>query len=206
MKRVAWSCLISSCIIAAGSLSAQETAPAAEVPFGVTPDFAGDGWVDAYQPIGLRLSRPLNLETERLAVLIGRTDVSALFTVTPIVARYAANTLPLPRGESEMVVYLARRAEPWQEVARIPLRVRLRGGFHKAEMKPGLTLTTNGQVAPRENTDGTKPPYAGVTFNPAFRTSLVNDNGTFELQSNFLAVTKQAQALRFGAQGRSAPK
>lgn len=172
----------------------------------VTPDFASDAWVDAYQPIGLRLSRPIDTQAERLAVVIGRTDLSALFTVTPLVARYAANTLPLPRGESEIGVYLVRPGQQWQEIGRFPIRVRTRGGFHKAELKPGLTLMTNGQVAPEENADGTKPPYAGVTFNPAFRTTLVNDNGTFEVQSNFLAVTKQAQALRFAAQGRSAPK
>lgn len=172
----------------------------------VTTDFPVDGWVDAYQPIGLRLSRPLNTQTERLAIIVGRSDLSALFTVTPLVARYAANTLPLPRGESEIGVYLVRSGQPWEEIARFPIRVRTRGGFHKAEVKPGLTLTTNGQLAPGENGDGSKPPYAGVTFNPAFRTTLVNDNGSFEVQSNFLAVTKQSQALRFAAQGNSAPK
>jgi hypothetical protein len=74
-------------------------------------------------------------------------------------------------------------------------------------VKPALTLTTSGQIAPGKNGDGTRrPPYAGVTFNPAFTTSLANDNGTVEMQSNFVAVTKQAQALRFGSQGSSAPK
>ena len=179
---------------------------AGQTPLTVTTDFSSEAWVDAHQPIGLRLSRPLDVQSERLAIVIGKTDLSALFTITPLVARYAANTLPLPRGESEVGVYLVRPGQPWQEIGRFPIRVRTRGGFHKAEVKPGLTFTTNGQVAPSENDDGTKPPYAGVTFNPAFRTTLVNDNGTFEIQSNFLGVTKQAQALRFAAQGRSAPK
>jgi hypothetical protein len=86
------------------------------------------------------------------------------------------------------------------------LRVRTRGGFHKADVKPGLTLTTTGQLAPDHTGGGARRPFSGVTFNPAFTTALVNDNGTVEMQSNFLAVTKQAQALRFGAQGNSAPK
>jgi hypothetical protein len=183
---------------------AQPTEPQ---PLVITPDFGGDAWVDATQPIGLRLSRPLDLRNERLAVVVGRTDLSALFTVTPTVARYAANTLPLPSGETELVVYVVSRAQEWSEVARIPLRVRTRGGFQKKELKPALTLTTSGQIAPERNGDGSKrPPYTGVTFNPAVTTALVHDNGTLEIQSNFLAVTKQTQALRFGAQGSSAPK
>ena len=181
--------------------------PAETQPLVVTPDFPGDGWVDATQPIGLRLSRPLDLRNERLAVVVGRTDLSALFTVTPTVARYAANTLPLPSGETELVVYVVSRAQEWNEIARLPLRIRTRGGFYKADVKPALTLTTSGQIAPERNGDGSRrAPYTGVTFNPALTTALVNENGTLEVQSNFLAVTKQTQALRFGAQGSSAPK
>ena len=173
----------------------------------VTPDFAADAWVDPGQQIGLRLSRPLNLQTERLAIMVGRSDLSALFFVTPTVARYSANTLPLASGESEIVVYLVVTGAPWTEVARIPLRVRTRGGFHSAKVKPALTLTTNGQLAFDKGAPGSeRAPYTGVTFNPALTTALVNDNGSLELQSNFLAVTKQTQALRFGNQGRSAPK
>ena len=205
MKSLAMMCSIMVVSIAVPVL-AQETTQPVQDQLTVTPDFAGDAWVDAKQPIGIRLSRPLDLSTERLAVVIGRTDLSALFTVTPLTARYAANTLPLPRGESEMTVYLVKPGQPWQEIAKIPLRVRLRGGFEKAEVKPGLTFTTTGQVAPGENDQGVKPVYPGVTFNPALRTTLVRRGATLELQSNFLAVTKQTQALRFGAQGQSAPK
>src|SRR5687768_9964735 len=167
----------------------------------VTPEYAPDGWVDSKQPIGLQLSRPLNTQTERLAVVVGRTDLSALFTVTATVARYSATTLPLPKGETEVTAYLVTAGQPWQEIGKFPLRVRLNGGFHKAELKPGLTLTTTGQVAP----DATRT-SSGVTLNPALRSTLVRQNGTVELQSNFLAVTHQNQALRFGARGVDAPK
>lgn len=199
--------LITIMLVGAVPVPAQESATAASEALVITPDFGGDAWVDANQPIGLRLSRPLDLRRERLAVIVGHTDLSALFSVTPTVARYAANTLPLPGGESEMAVYVVPSDGPWREVARIPLRVRLRGGFHTAAVKPALTLTTNGQIAPGHNGDGSRrQPYTGVTFNPALTTTLVNDNGSVELQSNFLAVTKQTQALRFANQGRSAPK
>jgi hypothetical protein len=184
---------------------AQDTGRVPEaVPLVITPDFGNDAWVEGNQPIGLRLSRPLDPGTERLAVVIGHTDLSALFTVTPAVARYAANTLRLPSGETELVAYIVTAGKPWTEVARIPLRVRTRAGFYKSDVKPALTLTTSGQIA---NGEGAKrPPYTGVTFNPALTTSLANESGTVEVQSNFLAVTKQTQALRFGAQGSSAPK
>jgi hypothetical protein len=188
-------------------LDAQDSTTTGPDPIVITPDFGSDPWVDGNQPIGLRLSRPLDLRTERLAVIIGRVDLSALFTVTPTVARYAANTLRLPSGETELVAYIVTPGQPWREVLRVPLRVRTRAGFYRSDIKPALTLTTSGQIAPETNGDGTKrPPFGGVTFNPAFTTALANENGTVELQSNFLAVTKQAQALRFGARGNSAPK
>jgi hypothetical protein len=186
-------------------VGAQDAAPLPSVePLVITPDFGNDAWVEGNQPIGLRLSRPLDLKTERLAVVVGHTDLSALFTVTPTVARYAANTLRLPSGETELVAYIVSPGKAWTEVARIPLRVRTRAGFYKSDLKPALTLTTSGQIANGEG--GRRPPYTGVTFNPAFTTALANESGTVEVQSNFLAVTKQTQALRFGAQGTSAPK
>src|SRR4030095_13460317 len=116
------------------------------------------------QPIGFRLNRPLNIQTERLAIVVGRTDLSALFMVTPTTARYSANTLPLPAGETEITAYLVKTGEPWHELGKFPLRVHLRGGFRKADLKPGLTATTLGQVAP-----GTSRITSGVTFNPALR-------------------------------------
>ncbi len=171
----------------------------------VTPDFASDVWLDSNQQIGLTLSRPLNPQTERLAIMIGHIDLSALFSTTSTRARYSGNTLPLPSGESELVVYIVSTSGPWTEIAKIPLRVLTRGGFHRANVKPALTLTTNGQLAFDNRAGGERAPYTGVTFNPALTTAMVNDNGSFELQSNFLAVTKQTQALRFGNQGTSAP-
>ena len=197
--------LAATLCIAGGTAGAQDApAAAAADSLVITPDFANDAWVEGNQPIGLRLSRPLDLKTERLAVVIGRTDVSALFTVTPTTARYAANTLRLPSGETELVAYIVSPGKPWTEVVRVPLRVRTRGGFYKSDLKPALTLTTSGQIANGEG--GKRPPYTGVTFNPAFTTSLANENGAVEVQSNFLAVTKQSQALRFGARGSGAPK
>src|SRR5688500_19780436 len=81
--------------------SAAATDTAATPALSVTPDFAADAWVDANQPIGLRLSRPLDIQNERLAVIVGRTDLAALVTVTPHRARYARNTTPIPDGASE---------------------------------------------------------------------------------------------------------
>jgi hypothetical protein len=196
-------------VLAASSHASAQTDSASQagIPLTVAPDFAADAWVDANQPIGLRLSRPLDLAHERLAVVLERTDLSALFTVTPTVARYSATTLALPSGESELTAYVVTTAEGWKEIGRIPIRVRTRSGFRKADLNPALTLTTNGQLAPARNGDGSRrQPFTGVMFNPALTTALVNDHGAVELQSNFVAVTKESQALRFGNQGDRAPK
>src|SRR5512141_173708 len=82
-------------VMALSKVMAQAPVQAGPEPLAITGDFGSDGWVDANQPIGLRFSRPLDLRTERLAVIVGHTDLSALFAVTPTVARYAANTLSL---------------------------------------------------------------------------------------------------------------
>src|SRR5262249_5532838 len=86
----------------------------------------------AGQPIGspigpkdrieLKLSRPLAAAEGKLAVMIGRTDVTALLETQPGAVSYSPR-LPLPAGETEVTVYLVSADQRWNEVSRLSLRV-----------------------------------------------------------------------------------
>ena len=76
------------------------------------------------EPIELQLNRALRSLEGRLAIFIGITDVSSLFTRDELRLRYNANLWPLPVGESPVTVYLVTKNDKWTEVARFMLRVR----------------------------------------------------------------------------------
>ena len=73
--------------------------------------------------VEMRLSRSLLPEEGRIAVFIGETDVSRLLTVADTKIAYQPNVLPLPVGESQVVVYVVSPGNAWKEAARFPFRV-----------------------------------------------------------------------------------
>ncbi len=89
----------------------------------VTGDFTEKESVAPSEPIELRLSRPLQPSEGRLAVVVGESDLTALFAATETSLRYGPGALPLPAGETAVAVYLAATDGEWKEVARLPLRV-----------------------------------------------------------------------------------
>jgi len=86
----------------------------------VTAGF-GAGVVSPNQSIELFLNRKLDAD-EHLAIMVGTTDVSSLFTLEKLKLRYDASVWPLPRGDSLLVVYLTS-ATDWVELGRFILRV-----------------------------------------------------------------------------------
>jgi hypothetical protein len=73
--------------------------------------------------IELRLSRELRRSEGRLAILIGQSDLTSLFTTFKQTLTYNRRILPLPAGEHPLTVYLVSPSEQWQEIARFTLRV-----------------------------------------------------------------------------------
>ncbi|HLE57653.1 MAG TPA: hypothetical protein VJB15_11265 [Rhodothermia bacterium] len=63
--------------------AATSDSAAAAAALTVTPDYASDGWVDSNQPIGLRFSRPLNLQTEHRTFPVMVLRVGTLSTIDP---------------------------------------------------------------------------------------------------------------------------
>jgi hypothetical protein len=73
--------------------------------------------------IELKLSRELKKSEGHLAIFIGQTDLTSLFTPLNQTLTYNRKILPLPMGENPLTIYLVSPSEQWQEIARFTLRV-----------------------------------------------------------------------------------
>lgn len=90
---------------------------------GVTPSFAEGQTVASSESIELQLSRPVEKAEGRIAVLIGSSDLTSLFSQSGNKLTYNAKILSLPLGESALTVYLISSSEEWKEIARFPIKV-----------------------------------------------------------------------------------
>lgn len=89
----------------------------------VQASFADKQAITPLEQIALSLNRSLEGAEGRLAVFIGLTEMTALFTATPNGLSYAPRSLPLPAGESPVTIYLVSPADAWKEIAQFTLRV-----------------------------------------------------------------------------------
>src|ERR1044072_7740172 len=72
----------------------------------------------------LQLNRALNKSENRLAILLGQTDITALFAAKEKSLVYNSKLLPLKVGQNQMVVYLISGLEEWKEIARFSFSVK----------------------------------------------------------------------------------
>ena len=110
--------------------------------------------------IVLRLNREIKGGEGRLAVLVGNTDLSPLFTLAGTALTYDASLLPLPVGDAQLLVYRITKDEEWKELARFTLRVRAAGAGIESGTATEKGEGQNGQVS--ANGDG-KPSQAADT-------------------------------------------
>jgi hypothetical protein len=198
----------------------------AQAPLTVQPSFAGKQAISALEPLVLRLNRPLAATEGRLAVFIGLTDMTALFTATPNGLSYAPKSLPLPPGETPVTIHLVSPADEWKELAQFTLHVAgnpvsttteasasekataRRFGFDKFGVDPSVTVGVVAQ--PREthfpaSNRPERPTYTDLTLQGSLQTEMVR--GLFNSQTNFdlVGASFQGQALRFDTLGNAAP-
>src|SRR5438128_2533139 len=100
-----------------------QNVPATQGEITVSASFADKPSVPPTESIELIFSRPLGELDGRVAVLIGTTDVTSLFTKDKLRLRYDAHLWPLPVGESPVTVYLVGKDNEWKEIAEFKLRV-----------------------------------------------------------------------------------
>lgn len=112
-----------------------------------TASFTGDEAVTPDTPIRVSLSRAL-AANEKVAVIIGETDVTGLFGNIKNEFVYDAKLLPIPVGKSELKVYVVTNAGQWKEISRLPLLVR-----EAAPPTPATAAETPADVPVKPNTD-----------------------------------------------------
>lgn len=183
-------------------------ATAAGQPLSLRHDIQGP--VDSDEEILLTLNRPLQPEEGTLAVFLGATDLTALFEYEGSTLRYRPELILLPPGQSDIIVYLVTAGQPWQEVARLPIHVRLPGGFEKASLDPALTLNNKGQLAesafPVPEPAADHRIYQDFSGQMSLRTELVHSGWMMAAQGQVVGVSYQNEALRFSDLQDEAPK
>ncbi|MBI3653493.1 MAG: hypothetical protein HY231_20885 [Acidobacteria bacterium] len=145
--------------------------------------------------IELRLSRELKKSEGRLAILIGQTDLTSLFTPFQQTLTYNRKILPLPVGENALTVYLVSPAEEWREIVRFTLRV--------ANQKPGQQTPgiSESQIADNPEKPATETPN-GTTANAVEKAAKPSANDKPSVTN---AVTNQESATTTNATNGAPP-
>lgn len=145
---------------------------APQEPLRITANFSAQQPVAPNARLELETSRPLLASEGRLAVLIGTTDVTGLFTQEKLRLLYNAKLWPLPAGESVVTVYLVSKEDDWKEIARFGLRVSKERTKKQAD---GLDETSEASIEPNSNNE-VKATFLKARFSlPSFESTLVNN-------------------------------
>jgi hypothetical protein len=192
-----------------------------------------DKQVAPVEPIEFRFNRPLVKAEGTLAIIIGQSDLSALFTLSDKSLRYDAKALPLPQGESIATVYLVSTGNVWKEVAKFTLRVGLvavaqqeqkpaeqpqqqaagqpqkRFGFEKLNLIPSISLSLSSQPAQSNFPASNRPARATFTDlngQMSFKSEVASGLFNSQTQFDLVGSSFQQTALRFGQLGQEAPQ
>jgi hypothetical protein len=171
-------------------------------------DTGGREWVTADTPIEVVAFPPPGPQEGRLAFVLGSTDATDLFRPTARGFVYRPELMPLPPGETDLVVYLVAPAGGWSELARLRLKVLRKGGFDRAVATPRLdvaaeVLVSEGGTGPAVSpAPDTEKLNAQLDFQGVF----ARGGWTLEPKVNVVGVTVENEAIRFGQLGEEAPQ
>lgn len=176
-------------------------------PMVAAAQWATDRFAGNRTTLAFALSRPLSAG-ERLALIVGTTDVSATVRVNGTRAEYVPAALPLPAGESEALVYVVAADGRWREAGRAVLRVRTRAGFDRAVSTSSIDLASSGQLH-QHVAAGAPPPdrqtYQDLTLRVALGESVARSGWEAAVQSTVVGVTDRTQRLRWNERQARAP-
>ena len=192
-----------------------------------------DQEVDPSFVITLNLSRPLPAAEGRVAVLIGQTDFTNLFTPTGNSLSYLPRIVPLPAGESPIRIFLVSPSNEWRELTQLTLRVKTAppadaapgqstgqaqkpapdparpAAAPKYGFTPSLTLGMKSQMAERHSPASNRPErptFADLTLQGSLKSEIERQWFKNQTQFNIVGSSFQKEALRFGALGADAPQ
>lgn len=178
---------------------AAASAPAA-AELQIRPLWETDEWLPPDAAISLEIVAP---PEGRLAVFLGPADVTDLFRRAGNRLIYRPELLPMPQGESELVVWEAG-PQGWRELGRFGVKVLSRAGFEQSEL--GLRLDLEG-VADLDSGGSDPPPTEErLTAQLDVRQSVARGGWSLRLAGNAIGVSEADQALRFGEEGEDAPR
>jgi hypothetical protein len=218
--------------------------PAAErgsiVPSGASPSQElvvtsnlTDQEVDPSFVITLNLSRPLSAAEGRVAVLIGQTDLTSLFTPGGNSLSYMPRIVPLPAGESPVRIFLVSPSNEWRELTQLTLRVKTAppadaapgqstgqaqkpsadpaqpAAAPKYGFTPSLTLGMKSQTAERHFPASNRPEratFADLTLQASLKSEIERQWFKSQTQFDVVGSSFQKEALRFSALGAEAPQ
>lgn len=182
------------------------SAAAAQAPIGATSMVEGTA-VSNHAPIEVRLSRPLTPSEGELTLVVGGMDVTSVSERSPSSITYRPTAIPLPAGETELVVYRHRGAR-WDEVRRFSIRVAQAAAASQTTVRRSATLGNKGQVA-EGRTAGVPAPdrrtFQDFVLNGGLSSQTQNGAWTLASQSNYVGVSRRQEALAFASHGTSAP-
>jgi hypothetical protein len=190
-------------------MAAQDTTAVGESPLTITAGFPGDRLIAGDTPIAVTLNRGLTATDGRIALVLGSTDISALFERVGNTLTYRSHLLRLPAGQSELVVYLVKGAA-WRETGRFPIRVLTTGGFTTASAKPSASVNMKGQLAEGHSAQAPDPDrdrYQDFALSGGLQSNHTRAGGWgLRTQSNFVGVSRRDEALRFAVERDDAPR
>ena len=203
--------LITAMLIAACGLGGARSAAGQDAPLSVTVNVTDGASVSRYAPLVVTLSRPLTADDGRLAIFLGATDLTAMFTPTGTALRYTPDVLLLPSGPTELVVYhvLPDSGAAWTELQRVPIRVRYRFDVEQAAFDPGLSLSNEGQIAQGEFPAPDEPPdhriYQDFTTQLEVSADVARRGWRLQTEVRVVGVSYRDEALRFRELADQAP-
>ncbi len=183
--------------------TAQDESPA---KLGLTARWRAEQFLPSNATIELALSRPVRSPTERLALVIGAVDISAVLDVGTKEVRYRPTGTRLPPGDSDVTAYLVTAAG-WEEIGRFPLKVRSRLGLDRGRIAPNIDLTSAGQVD-QGGTSAIRPErrtYQDLTLRIGLESELTHSGWQLSTAGNALGVSQETQRLQWNSLERSAP-
>jgi hypothetical protein len=188
------------CRLALAALAVVAASGPAAAELEIRPLWQTDDWLPADSPIALEIVAPLD---GRVAIFLGPADVTDVFRRAGNRLIYRPELLPLPRGESELVVWEAGPAG-WRELGRFPLRVLGPRGLEQAEL--GVRLDAEGVLDLDSGGSDPPPEEQRLTAQLDVRQSAARNGWSLRLGGNVIGVSEAEQALRFGQQGEDAPR
>ncbi len=174
---------------------------AVTVGFGAAP-------VSTADPVMLTLSHPLSPAEGRLAVFVGTTDWSDVFTVRGTTAVFTPGAVALPAGTTEVTAYVVTPRGEWRELGRFPLTLRAPAAVSPA-LKRTLDLAFKAQLAEEHRPDANAPPRASfqdLSFQAGVEANQNRASSTRRASFKVVGTTYRQEALRFRSIGAEAPR